>query len=70
MARTITALSGDIRHGDSGAPAIDANGAVEATIFAARLGTTGGYGVPSSVVRRVLDSAGAASVSTGSCASG
>ena len=68
--RTITALSGDIRHGDSGAPAIDANGAVEATIFAARLGTTGGYGVPSSVVRRVLDSAGAASVSTGSCASG
>ena len=68
--RTITALSGDIRHGDSGAPAIDANGAVEATIFAARLGTTGGYGVPSSVVRRVLDSAGTASVSTGSCASG
>ena len=68
--RTITALSGDIRHGDSGAPAIDANGAVEATIFAARLGTTGGYGVPRSVVRRVLDSAGTASVSTGSCASG
>jgi uncharacterized membrane protein required for colicin V production len=68
--RTITALSGDIRHGDSGAPAIDANGAVEATIFAARLGATGGYGVPSSVVRRVLDSAGTASVSTGSCASG
>jgi S1-C subfamily serine protease len=68
--RTITALSGDIRHGDSGAPAIDAHGAVEATIFAARLGTTGGYGVPRSVVRRVLDSAGTASVSTGSCASG
>jgi S1-C subfamily serine protease len=68
--RTITALSGDIRHGDSGAPAIDANGAVEATIFAARIGTTGGYGVPRSVVRRVLDSAGTASVSTGSCASG
>jgi uncharacterized membrane protein required for colicin V production len=70
VGRTITALSGDIRHGDSGAPAIDANGAVEATIFAARIGTTGGYGVPSSVVRRVLDSAGRASVSTGSCASG
>ena len=68
--RTITALSGDIRHGDSGAPAIDANGAVEATIFAARIGATGGYGVPSSVVRRLVDSAGTASVSTGSCASG
>ncbi len=68
--RTITALSGDIRHGDSGAPAIDANGAVEATIFAARISATGGYGVPSSVVRRLVDSAGTASVSTGSCASG
>src|SRR2546423_6978399 len=68
--RTITALSGDIRHGDSGAPAIDANGAVEATIFAARIGATGGYGVPSSVVRRLVDSAGTVSVSTSSCASG
>jgi S1-C subfamily serine protease len=70
VARTITALAGDIKHGDSGGPAIDANGAVEATIFAARLGAPGGYGVPASVVRRVLDSAGTASVSTGSCASG
>ncbi|MGH2998493.1 MAG: CvpA family protein [Gaiellaceae bacterium] len=68
--RTITAVGGDIRHGDSGAPAIDANGAVESTIFAARLGAPGGYGVPASVVRPVLDSAGTASVSTGACASG
>ncbi len=70
VARTITAVAGDIKHGDSGGPAIDANGAVESTIFAARLGASGGYGVPASVVRRVLDSAGTASVSTGSCASG
>jgi uncharacterized membrane protein required for colicin V production len=70
VARTITAIAGEIKHGDSGGPAIDANGAVEATIFAARLGAPGGYGVPASVVRRVLDSAGTASVSTGSCASG
>lgn len=70
VARTITAVAGDIKHGDSGGPAIDANGAVESTIFAARLGAPGGYGVPASVVRRVLDSAGTASVSTGSCASG
>ncbi|HKT43968.1 MAG TPA: MarP family serine protease [Gaiellaceae bacterium] len=68
--RTITAVGGDIRHGDSGAPAIDANGAVQSTIFAARLGASGGYGVPASVVRRALDSAGSASVSTGACASG
>ena len=70
VSRLITALAGDIRHGDSGAPAIDASGRVEATIFAARLGAPGGYGVPSSVVRRVLDSAGTASVTTGACASG
>jgi uncharacterized membrane protein required for colicin V production len=70
VSRTITAVGGDIRHGDSGAPAIDANGAVQSMIFAARLGTPGGYGVPASVVRRVLGSAGTASVSTGACASG
>ncbi len=70
VSRLITAVGGDIKHGDSGAPAIDANGAVESSIFAARLGTPGGYGVPASVVRRVLDSAGTASVSTGACASG
>jgi len=70
VTRTITALAGEVRHGDSGAPAIDANGAVESTIFAARLDTPGGYGVPASVVRRLLDSAARDAVSTGSCASG
>jgi S1-C subfamily serine protease len=70
VTRTITAVAGDVRHGDSGAPAIDANGAVESTIFAARLDAPGGYGVPASVVRRVLDSVGRGAVSTGSCASG
>jgi uncharacterized membrane protein required for colicin V production len=70
VSRVITAVAGDIKHGDSGAPAIDAAGAVEAMIFAARLGAPGGYGVPASVVRRVLDSAGTAAVSTGACAPG
>ena len=70
VSRVITAVAGDIKHGDSGAPAIDAHGAVQSMIFAARLGTTGGYGVPASVVRGVLDSAGTASVSTGACAPG
>jgi uncharacterized membrane protein required for colicin V production len=70
VSRTITAVGGDVRHGDSGGPAIDANGAVEATIFAARLDAPGGYGVPVSVVRPVLDSAGTRPVSTGACASG
>ena len=70
VTRTITSLAGTVRHGDSGGAAIDADGAVEATIFAARVGAPGGYGVPSSLVRRVLDSAGTAAVSTGACAPG
>ncbi len=68
--RAITAIAGDVRHGNSGGPAIDESGKVEATIFAARLDAPGGYGVPASVVRRVLDSAATRAVSTGSCASG
>jgi S1-C subfamily serine protease len=64
--RMVTSLSGDIRHGDSGGPAVDANGAVEATVFAARLGGPGGYGVPASIVRRDLGSA-RGPVSTGPC---
>ena len=67
VTRAITSLRGRVRHGDSGAPAVDAAGAVEATVFAARLGAIGGYGVPADVVRADLDSAGAP-VSTGSCA--
>jgi uncharacterized membrane protein required for colicin V production len=70
VSRVLTAVAGDIKHGDSGAPAIDAHGAVEAMIFAARIGAPGGYGVPASVVRPVLDSAGTAAVSTGACAPG
>jgi len=68
VSRTITAVAGSVRHGDSGGPAVDAHGAVEATMFAARIGAGGGYGVPSSVVRRVIRSAGTAAVSTGGCA--
>jgi uncharacterized membrane protein required for colicin V production len=67
VARTITAVAGTVRHGNSGGPAIDGNGAVEATIFAARVGAPSGYGVPASLVRSALDSAGGAAVSTGSC---
>jgi uncharacterized membrane protein required for colicin V production len=67
VARTITAVAGSVRHGNSGGPAIDEHGAVEATIFAARIGAASGYGVPASFVRRALDSAGGGPVSTGSC---
>jgi len=67
VTRAITSLRGRVRHGDSGAPAVDARGAVETTIFAARLGAVGGYGVPADVVRAALNGAGGP-VSTGGCA--
>ncbi len=67
VTRAITSLRGRVQHGDSGAPAVDARGAVEATVFAARLGAVGGYGVPADVVRSDLDSV-RQSVSTGDCA--
>ena len=68
VGRTITALAGRVEHGDSGGPAVDANGAVESTIFAARVGSASGYGVPASIVRGDLARAGPNRVSTGSCA--
>jgi len=67
VTRSITSLRGRVRHGDSGAPAVDARGNVEATIFAARLSSAGGYGVPADVIRANLRSA-RSPVSTGDCA--
>jgi S1-C subfamily serine protease len=65
--RLVTSLSGKVQHGNSGGPAVDASGAVQSTVFAARSVASGGYGVPASVVRRDLAAAGAP-VSTGPCA--
>jgi S1-C subfamily serine protease len=67
VTRAITSLRGRVRHGDSGAPAVDARGAVQTTIFAARLSSSGGYGVPASAVRAALNSA-RGPVSSGDCA--
>jgi uncharacterized membrane protein required for colicin V production len=66
VARTITSIRGEVRHGDSGGPAVDASGRVQTTIFAARVGSTGGYGVPPGAVRNALDGA-RGPVSTGAC---
>jgi S1-C subfamily serine protease len=64
--REITAVRGLIRHGNSGGPAVSQSGAVEATIFAARVGSDAGYGVPAQAVRAALARA-KRPVSTGSC---
>jgi uncharacterized membrane protein required for colicin V production len=68
VSREITSVRGVVRHGDSGGPAVDARGRVQTTLFAARVGSSGGYGVPSSAVRRVLANA-RGPVSTGPCSS-
>jgi S1-C subfamily serine protease len=68
VTRTITSVGGRVRHGNSGGPAVNAQGRVETTVFAARVGSTGGFGVPPDLVRRAL--AGARRpVSTGDCTS-
>ncbi len=65
--RDVTTLRGTLRHGNSGGPAVDGKGAVETTVFAARVGGGGGFGVASSVVRSDLASA-KGPLSTGPCA--
>ncbi|HEY5429497.1 MAG TPA: MarP family serine protease [Solirubrobacteraceae bacterium] len=70
--RSITALRGLVRPGNSGGPMIDGHGQVIATVFAALTGTShaGGFAVPNVLVRSDLRHAEAhlTSVSTGRCA--
>ncbi|MGZ4350975.1 MAG: trypsin-like peptidase domain-containing protein, partial [Solirubrobacteraceae bacterium] len=71
--RSITALRGRVRPGNSGGPMVDGRGRVVATLFAALTGTprAGGFAVPNALVRADLKRARTASVavSTGRCAS-
>jgi S1-C subfamily serine protease len=65
--RSITALRGVVRSGNSGGPMVDARGRVVTTVFAATTsGPRGGYGVPNDEVRHALARAGGP-VSTGPC---
>ena len=65
--RSIVALRGAVRSGNSGGPMVDGAGRVVTTIFAATTsGPRGGYGVPNAIVRDAL--AGARDpVDTGPC---
>jgi S1-C subfamily serine protease len=66
--RRIASLRGAVRPGNSGGPMVDGAGRVLTTVFAATVrGPRGGYGVPNSVVRRVLSRL-RDRVSTGRCA--
>ncbi len=64
--RRVTEFSGFVRHGNSGGPAINADGVVETTVFAARIGSNAGFGVPTAAVAAALAHA-RGPVSTGSC---
>jgi S1-C subfamily serine protease len=66
--RSITSLRGVVRPGNSGGPAVDGEGRVATTVFAATTGggPEGGYGVPNEIVRSALDGADGP-VSTGPC---
>jgi S1-C subfamily serine protease len=68
VTRTLTSVRGIVRHGNSGGPAVDGQGRVEATLVAARIGARVGYGVPADIVHRDLARA-RGPVSTGPCAS-
>jgi S1-C subfamily serine protease len=65
--RLVTTLRGLVRHGNSGGPAVDGQGRVQTTIFASRIGSPAGYGVPSDLVRRELTRVSATEVSSGPC---
>jgi S1-C subfamily serine protease len=69
VTRTVTSLGGRVEDGNSGGPAVSAGGAVETTVFAARVGSEGGFGVPPSIVRDALANA-RGRVDTGPCATG
>jgi S1-C subfamily serine protease len=58
ITRHVTTLRGSIRSGNSGGPVVDAQGRVITTVFAQRVGTDGGYGVPTDIVRAAIAAAG------------
>jgi S1-C subfamily serine protease len=67
--RTITALRGEVRSGNSGGPMVDGRGRVVTAIFAATVsdGGNSGFGVPTPIVAEALEQAGRP-VDTGPCA--
>ncbi len=64
VSRKVMTIRGVVRSGNSGGPVVDAQGRVITTVFAQRVGTEGGYGVPNSAVKTALAKAGSTSVET------
>jgi Trypsin-like peptidase domain len=68
VTRSMTSFRGKVRSGNSGGPAVDADGTVMTTVFAARVGEKppGGLGVPNGVVEAALERSDRP-VDTGAC---
>jgi S1-C subfamily serine protease len=66
--RTITALGGEVRSGNSGGPLLDGHGRVVGVVFAATTGgQAGGFAVPAEEVREAIPRASSGEVDTGPC---
>ncbi len=68
--RNVTSFRVYVRPGNSGGPAVNADGEVVATIFASRANSShSGYGIPSQIIQRRLEVAAGRNgpVSTGGC---
>lgn len=66
--RTIVALSGTVRSGNSGGPLVEGQGQVVGTVFAATTAATrGGFAIPAEQVRGALRQVDLEGVDTGSC---
>jgi hypothetical protein len=66
--RTITALGGDVRSGNSGGPLLGKDGKVVGIVFAATTsGPRGGFAVPVGEVREALRHVSGGQVGTGAC---
>jgi S1-C subfamily serine protease len=66
--RTITALGGDVRSGNSGGPLVAKDGKVVGIVFAATTGgPRGGFAVPVSEVQAALRHVSSGAVDTGAC---
>jgi S1-C subfamily serine protease len=64
VTRSVTTIRGEVRPGLSGGPGVDAQGRVQTTVFARRPQDVGGYGIPPSVIRSVLERVGAKPLTT------
>jgi S1-C subfamily serine protease len=62
--RLVTSVRGELRSGNSGGPIVNASGEVIATVFARRIGKSGGYGVPTPFVRAALSKVGTKTLAT------